>query len=86
MIKLTMLSDDDRLAEVKRIYFKTSRETIQRDFTKALDLLTSMASDDERERAAVFMDGLAEMRGDWIRRPKGAKGAKRKTKKAKKSR
>lgn len=68
-----MLSDDDRLAEIKRLYFKTSRETIQQDFTKALDLLTSMATDDERERAAVFMDGLAEMRRDWAPKKKRGK-------------
>ena len=67
-MKLTMLSDDDRLGEIKRLYFKTSRQTIQQDFVKALDLLKSMANDDERERAAVFMDGLAEMRRDWTPR------------------
>jgi hypothetical protein len=71
-MKLTMLSDDDRLAEIKRLYFKTSSQTIQQDFAKALDLLKSMATDDERERAAVFMDGLAEMRRDWAPR-KGRK-------------
>ena len=75
MIKLPMLSDEDRLAEIKRLYYKTSRETIVQDFNKALELLKSMATDDERERAAVFMDGLAEMRADWAPR-KGGKGRK----------
>ncbi len=74
-MKLRMLSDDDRLAEIKRLYYRTSRDTIQQDFTKALDLLKAMASDDERERAAVFMDGLAEMRSDWAGKPaKGRRG------------
>jgi hypothetical protein len=77
MIKLPMLSDDDRLAEIRRLYFRTSRETIQQDFTKALDLLRAMAGDDQRERAAVFMEGLAEMRSDWApRRKKGGRGGK----------
>ena len=81
MIKLPMLSDDDRLSEIKRIYYKTSRETIQQDLTKALDLLKAMASEEQRERAAVFMDGLAEMRRDWAPRKKGKKGPVRMTKK-----
>jgi hypothetical protein len=65
VIKLTMLTADDKLAEIKRLYFQTSRETIARDFAKAVDLLKSMANEAERQRAAVYMDGLAEMRADW---------------------
>jgi hypothetical protein len=60
-----MLSTDDKLAEIRRLYFKASAKTIQQDLEKALDLLKSMTSEDERERAAVFMEGLAEMRKDW---------------------
>jgi hypothetical protein len=65
VIKLTMLTPDDKIAEIKRLYFTTTRDTIADDFAKALDLLKSLASEGERERAAVFMDGLAEMRSDW---------------------
>jgi hypothetical protein len=65
VIKLSMLTADDKLAEIKRLYFQTSRETIARDFAKAVDLLKSMANEAERQRAAVYMDGLAEMRADW---------------------
>jgi len=32
VINLKMLSDDDRLAEIKRLYFQTTRETIRQDF------------------------------------------------------
>ena len=46
-----------------------------RDFERALQLLKSMASEDERERAAVYMDGLSQMRSDWA-----SKVGKRKTK------
>jgi hypothetical protein len=62
---LPMLSTADKLAEIKRLYFQTTRQTIEGDFAKAIDLLKSMASEEERERATVFMDGLAEMRRDW---------------------
>ncbi len=64
-VKLPMLSTDDKLAEIKRLYFQTTRQTIEQDFAKAIDLLKSMTTEEERERATVFMDGLAEMRRDW---------------------
>ncbi len=66
-MKLPMLSPDDKLAEIRRLYFKTSRQTIQADFDRAVQLLKSMASEDERERATVYMEGLAEMRRDWVK-------------------
>lgn len=65
MAKLVMLTPDDKLAEIRRLYFKTTRKTIQEDLARALDLLKSMATEDERERATVYMDGLAQMRSDW---------------------
>jgi hypothetical protein len=64
-MKLPMLSSDDKHAEIRRLYFKTTRQTIQEDLTKALDLLKSMASEEERERATVYMEGMAQMRNDW---------------------
>ena len=64
-VKLVMLTPDDKLAEIRRLYFKTTRQTIQQDLAKALDLLKSMATEEERERATVYMDGLAQMRSDW---------------------
>ena len=67
---LKMLSADEKLAEIKRLYFRTSKKTIKQDFAKALDLLKSLASEEERERAAVYMDGLSQMRSDWVRRQK----------------
>ena len=63
-----MLTADDMLAEIRRLYFSTTKQTIQADLAKALDLLKSMASEEERERATVYMEGLAQMRSDWLRR------------------
>jgi len=54
----------DRLAEIKKLYFSTTRATIGRDFGRAIDLLKAMP-EEERERAAVFMEGLAELRKEW---------------------
>ena len=73
-MRLPMLSIDAKLAEIRRLYFTTTRKTIQQDLEKALDLLKSMASEEERERATVYMEGLAQMRSDW--RQRQAKGKK----------
>jgi len=68
--RLVMLTPDDKLAEIKRLYYQTTKRTIKEDFAKALELLKSMGSEDERERAAVYMDGLSQMRSDWSRKQK----------------
>jgi hypothetical protein len=70
MTRLVMLSADDKLREIRRLYFSTTRQTIQADLARALDLLKSMATEAERERATVFMEGLAQMRSDWARQKK----------------
>jgi len=75
-MKLPMLSADDKLAEIRRLYFKTTRQTIQPDIEKALDLLKSMGSEEERERATVYMEGLAQMRKDWSGRQKKVRSSK----------
>ncbi|MGE0449141.1 MAG: hypothetical protein AB7Q29_06090 [Vicinamibacterales bacterium] len=64
---LKMLGADDKIAEIRRLYFETTRQTIERDLEKALSLLKSMPTEEERERATVFMEGLAEMRRDWVK-------------------
>jgi hypothetical protein len=65
--RLKMLSTDDKLAEIRRLYFSTTKQTILNDLAKALDLLKSMPSEEERERATVYMEGMAQMRSEWAR-------------------
>ena len=59
----TMASD--KIDEIRRLYFATTPKTIQRDLDRAIDLLKTLKSDDERSKAAVFMEGLNEMRKEW---------------------
>ena len=59
------------LAEIKQLYFRANRATIARDFDRAIDLIKSLPTEDERERATVYMQGLAEMKTQW-----GSAGAK----------
>ena len=70
MTKIVMLTPDDKIAEIKRLYYRTTRQTITVDLAKALQILKSMSGEDERERAAVYMDGLSQMRSDWSRKDK----------------
>jgi hypothetical protein len=66
------------LAEIRRIYFKTTRNTIDNDLAHAIELLKSLPSEDERERATVYMQGLAEMQRNWAKNPlKGGKSGRR---------
>jgi len=64
----------DQLTEIKRLYYQATRATIKRDLARAVELLKSMSSDEERERAAVYMDGLSQMRSEWA----AANGGRRK--------
>jgi hypothetical protein len=77
-VKLRMLTTDDKLAEIRRLYFATTRQTIQDDLAKALDLLKSMATEEERERATVYMEGMAQMRKDWSGRQRAGKNTSKK--------
>ena len=56
------------LADIRRIYFKTTRHTIQHDLAHAIELLKSLPTEDEREKARVYMDGLAQMRSEWAKK------------------
>ena len=66
-MKLPVLTADDKLLEIKRLYYRTTRQTIKEDVARAVQLLKSMGSEEERERAAVYMDGLSQIRSDWAR-------------------
>ena len=70
-VTLRVLDSDEKLAEIRRLYFATTKHTIAADLARAVQLLKSMGSEDERERARVYMDGLAQMRSDWARESGG---------------
>jgi hypothetical protein len=59
----------DPVAEIKRLYYATTRATIQRDLEKAIALLKTITAEEDRERVSVFMDGLSQMRSEWGVRP-----------------
>jgi hypothetical protein len=66
-------SPHDTLALIRRIYFKTTRQTIEHDFAHAIDLLKSLATEEEREKATAYMHGISELRREWMPRKKSSK-------------
>jgi hypothetical protein len=58
----------DPLAEIKALYYKTTKATIKRDLARAVELLKQLPTEEDRQRAAVYMDGLSQMRSEWAER------------------
>ena len=54
----------DSLARIKQLYFGATKATIVATSTRHRSAQVD-ASEDERERATVYMQGLAEMRSQW---------------------
>jgi hypothetical protein len=55
----------DAIAEIKRLYYAATKATIQKDLYRAIDLLKTLPTEEDREKVAVYMDGLAQMRKEW---------------------
>ena len=53
------------LAELRRIYFKTTKQSIDHDFAHAIALVKTIASEEDRQKASVFMEGINELRKEW---------------------
>lgn len=52
-------------ADIKKIYYGATKATIQKDLERALDLLKTIPEEEERDKVAVFIHGLSEMRSEW---------------------
>lgn len=63
----------DPFDAIKQIYYSTTRETIERDIERALELLRQMPDDEARQRAAGLMHGLTDLKREW--KPKKAGGS-----------
>jgi hypothetical protein len=53
------------LEEMRKLYFNAKRKTVQNDIVRAIDLFKTLKTEEEREKAAVYMDGLSQMRSEW---------------------
>jgi hypothetical protein len=69
-------SRGNTLALIRQIYFKTTRQTIENDFAHAIELLKSLETEEERERATAYMHGISELRKEWANKKSKIKGRK----------
>jgi hypothetical protein len=59
------MSVEETLARLKALYFGATPATIADAFDEAIDALKSLPTEADRERAAVYMEGLAEMKREF---------------------
>ena len=53
------------LSAIRALYFNTTKSTVQTDMSRAIELFKGLSSEEDRAKAAVFMDGLSQMRSEW---------------------
>ena len=67
----------DAIAEIKKLYYSATKGTIDDDIDRAIDLLKTLPTEEERDRVAVYMEGLAQMRIEWKQAVRGGVGPSR---------
>ena len=53
-------------ATIRKLYHETTPATVERDLQRAIELLKRLDGEAERARVAVYMDGLSQLRSEWI--------------------
>ena len=53
------------LEELRKLYFNAKRGTVKKDVIRAIDLFKKLTAEEDRQKAAVYMDGLSQMRSEW---------------------
>ena len=53
------------LDELRKLYFNAKRSTVKKDIVRAIDLFKTLTKEEDRQKAAVYMDGLSQMRSEW---------------------
>ena len=54
------------IQEIKRLYYRATEQTIERDLARAVAVLKMLPDEESRAQAAVYMDGLSQMRSEWL--------------------
>jgi hypothetical protein len=60
------------LDELRKIYFKTTKQTIENDLVHAIELFKRLP-EDAQEKGVVYMEGIGQMRKEWEGKRKGGK-------------
>lgn len=59
------MTTDEKVAEIKRLYYSAKPSTIHGDLARAIDLLKTFEHEEARERVAVYMEGLTQLRSEF---------------------
>ena len=51
--------------QIRRLYENTTPPTFEHDLKQAVQLLKKLPDEESRSSAAVFMDGLSQLRSEW---------------------
>ena len=57
---------DKTLDLIRTLYFKATEKTIEKDLVTAIELLKSLPDEKSRSKTAAYMDGMSQMRSEWI--------------------
>ena len=60
-----MSTPRDPVEEIRKLYYNATKSTIKKDLARAIELLKTLPTEDDRQKAAVYMDGLMDMRREW---------------------
>ncbi len=53
------------IESIRRLYFRTTEGTVEQDLAQAIALFKTLPDEPSRQQAAVYMDGLSQMRSEW---------------------
>lgn len=51
--------------QIRRLYENTTPPSVEHDLKQAVRLLKTLPNEESRSSAAVFMDGLSQLRSEW---------------------
>jgi hypothetical protein len=54
-----------KIEAIKHLYYHATANTIEKDLQRAVSILKSLPDENARAHAAVYMDGLSQMRSEW---------------------
>ena len=55
----------NKLDKIRQLYFQTSKNSVEKDLSKAVQIFKTLPDEVSRGSAAVYMDGLSQMRSEW---------------------
>ena len=62
-----------KIEAIKHLYYHTTAKTVEKDLQRAVSILKSLPDENARAHAAVYMDGLSQMRSEWRLKKSGSR-------------